>query len=256
MKSRTLPVKRKPVPKGVFRRLSAVTRSRKQRVAAATTPTEMEAEEAGSKVSSALVIIFMIHVVAIVLIFVHQKFLDGRTPEPAAAPAAAAAPSPAPAPSADEAPPRLTDGSRVYIVKRGDNYARIAAAEGVDEAELRAFNGDKSIRAGIFLNIPPKRIVAQEPPEVVSIRESTPSDIDRGLVEAVPVDVSSAPRAEPVRPAVDSAAPASARTYTVKPGDSVWRISQNFGVDQNALMKANGITDARKMKVGMTLRIP
>lgn len=255
MKFRTLPVKRKPVSKGVFRRLSAVTRSRKQRVAAAATPTELEAEDAGSKVSRALVIIFMIHVVAIVLIFVHQKFLDGRSPEPSAE---TAAPVAAPA-TPRENLPRLANGGRAYVVKTGDNYARIAAAEGVDEAELRAFNNNVDIEPKLLLNIPPKRIVAEEPPEVVSIRENIPSDVDRGLVEAVPVDVSSAPKAQLVRPAVAGTQPAAAssgRSYVVKPGDSIWRISQNFGVDQNALMKLNGIEDARKMKVGMTLRIP
>ena len=255
MKSRTLPVKRKPVSKGVFRRLSAVTRSRKQRVAAAATPTELEAEDAGSKVSRALVIIFMIHVVAIVLIFVHQKFLDGRTPERSAE---TAAPVAAPAPPRENLP-RLANGGRAYVVKTGDNYARIAAAEGVDEAELRAFNNNVDIEPKLLLNIPPKRIVAEEPPEVVSIRENVPSDVDRGLVEVVPVDVTSAPKAQLVRPAAAGTQPAavsSGRSYVVKPGDSIWRISQNFSVDQNALMKLNGIEDARKMKVGMTLRIP
>lgn len=262
MKSRTLPVKRKPVPKGVFRRLSAVTRGRKQRVAASATPAELEAEDAGSKVSRALTIIFMIHIVAIALIFVHQKFLDGRAPEPAAGPAVAVAePAPAPAPRREALPRVLSDGSRVHIVKAGENYARIAAAEGVDEAELRALNDNVDIKVGRLLNLPAKRIVAEEPPEVASIRANTPSDVDRGLVAAVPVDVAGAPKARLVRPNVPPAAatPAAAgsgRTYVVKPGDSVWRISQNFGVDQNDLMKANGISDARKMKVGMTLRIP
>lgn len=255
MKSRTLPVKRKPVPKGVFRRLSAVTRSRKQRVAAAATPTEMEAEDAGSKVSRALTIIFMIHIVAIALIFVHQKFLDGRAPEPAAEAAAESAVPPTAAPVPRENLPRLANGGRVYIVRSGDNYARIAAAEGVDEAELRTLNNNVDIVPKLILNLPPKRIVAEEPPEVVSIRENTPSDVDRGLVEVVPEPPRAAPAARLVRPNVESGA-ASGRTYVVKPGDSVWRISQNFGVDQNELMKANGIADARKMKVGMKLRIP
>ena len=42
----------------------------------------------------------------------------------------------------------------------------------------------------------------------------------------------------------------------VRPGDSVWRIANRFGVPQEDLMKANGIDDPRKMGVGMKLRIP
>ncbi len=80
MKLQTLPVKRRPVPKGIFRRLSAVTRSKKQRVAAAAAAPlpEMDVEDGGSKISRALTIIFLIHIVAIGLIVVHQRFLDGR----------------------------------------------------------------------------------------------------------------------------------------------------------------------------------
>ncbi len=83
MKPHTLPVKRRPAPKGLLKRLSAVTGNRKQRVAAAATAGEMETEDSSSKISRALTIIFLIHIVAIGLIFVHQKFLDGRSPEDA-----------------------------------------------------------------------------------------------------------------------------------------------------------------------------
>src|SRR6478609_7308982 len=82
MKLHSLPVKRRPVPKGIFKRLRAVTGNRKQRVAAtATGAPGMESEDSSSKISRALTIIFLIHIVAIGLIFVHQRFLDGRTPD-------------------------------------------------------------------------------------------------------------------------------------------------------------------------------
>ena len=50
MKLQTLPVKRRPVPKGVFKRLSAVTRKRKQRVAAAVPASDMDGDEGSSKI--------------------------------------------------------------------------------------------------------------------------------------------------------------------------------------------------------------
>lgn len=265
MKLQTLPVKRRPVPKGIFRRLSAVTRSKKQRVAAAAaTPLpEMDVEDGGSKISRALTIIFLIHIVAIGLIFVHQRFLDGRPSEntEAANPTVAA-----PAAAQTVELPRLSTGEKPYFVKAGDNYSRIAAAEGVDEGELSRVNGHVNIRPGLLLKIPPKRIVAEDPPEVTAIREQTPSDADRGLVEAV--DVTNAPKAQLVRPntartaapqtaAQTTQAPAlSGKSYVVQPGDSVWRIANRFKISQDNLMRANGISDARKMKTGMKLVIP
>jgi len=260
MKSQTLPVKRRPVPKGIFRRLSAVTRNRKQRVSAATAPSsDMDIDDGGSKISRALTIIFLIHIVAIALIFFHQRFLDGRPADQAAAPKTFVAPEPsatvAPAPPSRTDLPRLSSGEKPYIVRAGDNFARIAASEGVDEGDLRLLNKHVTIGPGLILKIPPKRIVAIDPPEVTAIREQAPSDGDRGLVEAV--DISSAPKAQLIRSTQnESSATATGSSYVVQAGDSVWRIANRFKVTQDALMKANGITDARKMKTGMKLVIP
>lgn len=265
MKPQTLPVKRRPVPKGILSRLSAVTqnRNRKQRVAAAATGGDLEVEDSGSKISRALTIIFLIHIVAIGLIFVHQRFLDGRSGENPATAKAEPAESPTTVKRADL--PRLTSGDKPYIVRSGDNYARIAAAEGVDEGSLRLLNKHVDIGPGLILRIPPKRIVAEDPPEVTAIREQSTSNHDRGLVEAVPVSVSNAPKAQLVRsklihetqaPPSGLAASASGKSYVVQPGDSIWRIANRFKISQDNLMRANGISDARKMKTGMKLVIP
>jgi LysM repeat protein len=259
MKPHTLPVKRRPAPKGMFKRLMAVTGNRKQRVAAAATA-EMEADEGGSKISRALTIIFLIHIVAIGLIFVHQTFLDGREPEVAASVEVKkqdSVPAVASAPRRTDLP-RLASGEKPYVVMQGDNYARIAAQAEVDEADLRLVNEHVEIVPGLLLKIPPKRIVAAEPPEVDAIRSQTLSDGDRGLVEALPVDVRNAPRAMLVKPNIPrgESAAATGKSYVVQNGDSIWRIANRFKVNQDALMKANGISDARKMKVGMSLVIP
>ncbi len=261
MKPHTLPVKRRPVTKGIFKRLKAVTGNRKQRVAAAAAA-EMETEEGGSKISRALTIIFLIHIVAIGLIFVHQTFLDGRTPgmaKPAAKEKQGVVPLVANVSRRMDLP-RLASGEKPYVVMQGDNYARIAAQAEVDEADLRLVNQHVEIVPGLLLKIPPKRIIAAEPPEVDAIRSQTPLDNERGLVEALPVDVSSAPRAQLVKPNVSlirsGQATSTVKSYVVQNGDSVWRIANRFKVNQDVLMKANGISDARKMKVGLSLVIP
>lgn len=257
MKPHSLPVRRKPAPKGIFKRLTAVTNQRKQRVAAAA---EMDDDDSSSKISRALTIIFLIHIVAIGLIFVHQKFLDGRTtgaPKEVAKTGAAIVAMPVRPASL----PKLSTGEKPYIVSQGDNYARIASQLGVDEGDLRLVNEHADISPGLILKIPPKRIVAQEPAEVVTIRRQQASEPDRGLVENI--DVADAPRAKLVRPntassfrATSTPSAASGKSYTVKSGDSIWRIANKFGVEQNALMKTNNITDPRKMKIGMSLVIP
>lgn len=274
MKSQTLPVKRRPVTKGILRRLSAVTGNRKQRVAAASPAVEMETEESGSKISRALTIIFLIHVVAIGLIFVHQRFLDGR---PVGSSASLSNEETGNEPAAVIVEPRkadlprLTSGEKPYIVKPGDNYSRIAAAAEVDESDLRLINQHVNIGPGLILKIPPKRIVAEEPPEVAAIRAQASSSLhDRELVDAV--DVSNAPKAQAVRlnpsrttpaatgdhptPSSGASATSSGKSYVVQPGDSIFRIASRFKVNQTALMRANSISDPKKMKTGMKLVIP
>ena len=249
MKPHTLPVKRRPVPKGIFKRLSAVTGNRKQRVAAAAA-SEMDGEDGSSKISRALTIIFLIHIVAIGLIFVHQKFLADRVPAAETETVPVAAPEPRRQDSR-----RLSSGEAGYIVKAGDNFARIAAAEGVDEAELKAANEDVEFKSGVILRLPPKRMAAVASAEPISDPVEAEPAPDSGLVPAIPVDVAGAPRAQLVRPNT-TAASASGDSYVVQSGDSIWRIANRFQVNQDALMKANNISDPRKMKVGMTLSIP
>jgi LysM repeat protein len=267
MKSKTLPVKRRPASKGIFRRLSAVTFNRKQRVSASATGAAMEADDGSSKISRALIIIFLIHIVAIGMIFIHQRFLNGRhaerpeTVQSSKEEVATAAPA---VPQLQNLP-RAASGEKPYIVRTGDDYARIAVTEGVDEGALRLINKHVSITPGLILKIPPKRMLADEPPVVTATRKPTPAEPETKLVDAVPVDVGGAPKARPVSiqatpdTTARTASPrveASGKSYVVQPGDSIWRIAHRFKISQDALMRANGISDPRKMKTGMKLVIP
>lgn len=269
MKFHTLPVKRVPQNKGILRRLSAVTGNRRQRVAAAATasPADLEADETGSKISRALTVIFLIHIVVIGLIFIHQKYMADRSPETGKSKAGPNVVAAVVAPARSELP-RLSSGEKPYIVQPGDNYGRIASELEVDEQDLRVLNKHVDISQGLILRIPSKRIVAEEPPEVTAIRARIPADEDSGLVEAV--DVADAPKARLVRPnapaetAPRSAADpralppvvASGKTHVVQQGESIFRLAGRYKVTQESLMRANNIADPKKMKVGMKLVIP
>ena len=253
MKSQTLPVKRRLAPKGIFKRLRAVTAgNRKQRVASAAMA-DGDLDDSSSKISRALTIIFLIHIAAIGLIFVHQKFLDGRSPADTQV-AKVVSPGVVGMPQRTESR-LLAAGEKFYAVKAGDNYARVAILHGVDEADLRTANAQKDIITGTMLRIPAKRVAVAES-AAVQVSPASPE-----MVDAVPVGSAPILRAKLVRPNTANTAQAAAvktsgKTYTVQNGDSVWRIANRFKVDQNLLMKVNGISDARKMKVGMSLKIP
>ena len=48
----------------------------------------------------------------------------------------------------------------------------------------------------------------------------------------------------------------SGKTYVVKKGDSPYTIADHFKVEVPALLKLNGIDDPKKLKLGQTLKIP
>lgn len=272
MKRQALPTKRQPAPQSLMKKLRAVTGRKKRQSVAATADPDDFVDDGSSKISRNLTVIFLVHIVAIVLWFTHEKFFAVADGAPVAA---AAANAPAAAPVA--APARLTSGEQGYVVRRGDNYSTIALGHGVTEAALREANGNRPVNSGTLLRIPPREIRAGLPPEVAAIDTNTAardaalagdgqppvatlvSPQDSGLVDAVPAGSAAPPRAQMVRPNTThpgATAAASGSTYVVQPGDTVWRISSRFNVSQDALMRANKITDPTKMRVGMTLVIP
>jgi LysM repeat protein len=272
----TLATKRLPVRKGVLKRLHAVTGGRKQRVAATANPADLDDGEAGRKITTGLIVIVAVHVVAIALFFIHHRFIEGRVPEVevVSQPAVVMTSSPRTASgvTVDDLP-RLAPGELSHRVEAGDTYAKIAFARGVEESALREANSNIALRPGISLRVPPKKITAVVPEEVTDLRANAPSS-DRGRVEPAPADVTNgAPKAKVVKPSALANTPAVAtanpvketekatpkpatRSYTVQQGDNLWKISKRLKVDQDKLMKANGIEDARKLRVGMTLVVP
>ena len=263
MKFQTLPVRRRPVSKGIFHRLSAVTRKR-QRVSASATMAGMEMEDGGSKISRALTIIFLIHIVAIALIFIHQRFLDGRQKESTRAVTREVA-TPAVVTKEVGAPtaPAAQNSGKSHVTKDGESYASIAAMHGVAEADLRQLNQDKAMRKGLILSIPVQKVeVAEVVSEAVAEPVAPTNDVvvatdatsDEGMVDAVPVDVSAAPKAKAI---VESeSAASSGKTHLVKKGDTITKIAKHYKVTQDALMSANSITDPTKLKAGANLVIP
>jgi LysM repeat protein len=54
----------------------------------------------------------------------------------------------------------------------------------------------------------------------------------------------------------EKTATAFSNNYTTKQGDTFWKIAQSHKTTPEAIMKANNIKDAKKLKPGMTLHVP
>ena len=255
MKDKKLQTKRQT--KTGFRKLHAkVTASsrRKQRVSASANPNMLDSDVPNASIGRALTIILMLHLVAIGVIYTGIKWNKGQFDDilPASARTQAAATN------VDLS--NVNAGLRTEFMLAGDTYEAFAARHQVDVQELRKVNNNTIPLAGKPLSLPAETIKVTSPAVVVALPVS-----DRPPLPATNtvVNVQSAaaereaPRAVIVTPDVAKAQlVAGAQTYKVQPGDSVWRISNKFKVSQDALMQLNGMSDARQLRSGVTLKIP
>jgi LysM repeat protein len=80
----------------------------------------------------------------------------------------------------------------------------------------------------------------------------TPAPSDIFAQTPVPTEVASpAPEAS-----VEATTPPGGTTYKVKAGDTMWAISQKYGITVAALKAANPTVDPTKMRIGSILNIP
>ncbi|MBR5877967.1 MAG: LysM peptidoglycan-binding domain-containing protein [Akkermansia sp.] len=150
-------------------------------------------------------------------------------PEPETKPAAPT-PAPTPAAAAPTAPGQ-------YVVRPGDTLSSIARRYRTSVSAIVAANGMASA------NVP------------LRINQSLRIPSGTATASPAPKPVATAPAAKPAPAPV---AAASGNSYTVKAGDTLYRISRQYGVSPTALMQANGLTPttANTIRVGTTLRIP
>jgi len=167
------------------------------------------------------------------------------------------------------AAPLVASDSKTHVAREGETFASIAALHGVGELDLRQMNEGKIIRKGLILNLPLKKaesaaMVSEAnaadtlTPTGEAVIANANAAADDGMVEAVPVDVSAAPKAKAIveEDAIAELAKASGKTHLVKKGDTITKIAKQYKITQDELMRANSITDPTKLKAGANLIIP
>ena len=288
MKFSDLSVKRRPAKKPVFRKLFANVRRKQQNVAVATPMPDTEGDVPNLGIARALVVILIIHVVAIAGIFAHSRWFEKDT---AVAKDAMVIEPVRPLRDAGESLPKIEKTDEPYQPKAGESYASIARDKGVTEQDLREANNNVEIRPSRILRIP-QRIEALEPEEIVRARNGNGNVVLETGADAMPNE-EAAPAPTPVAandirteaPMVETAAatngtvfkprvhretgaqpaaapvaqqglPAATRKYTVKSGDTFYKIAKTYKTTPDVVMKTNGISDPRKLKVGMQLMVP
>jgi LysM repeat protein len=213
------------------------------------------------KVSKVVLIVVALHVLVIGGIFVFEGCSRAKSNVPAmaenetpanpaegmtpAAPDYSAIPSPqgpsaavntltpaAPVTPVETAAP--APAARTHVVKKGDSLWKIAKLENVSVGELARANKlskTSTLKIGQKLTIP---VSKSETPTVAA-------------ATVAPISTDSA------APAV--AADVSGANYTVKSGDSLWKIARRQSVTVAAIKQANNLS-SDSLKIGQKLRIP
>jgi LysM repeat protein len=250
-----------------FSKLSAVLTPRPRKKLQATAARaarrpmdDYDEEEPTTNLSSAFVVVLILHVVAVGGIYAFNSIKASRKGhEPLVASSEQVAPTPQKSPTqnnattnasatahqaapathpAETAPvPAIMPGKPAtghqYTVKAGDNLTKLAFAYGVTPAQIMDANHLKEgavLHQGQTLTIPAAKI-ADKPAEEHKT-DTTPRQADVPSTTTTP------------------------GFYTVKKGDTPTSIARSHGLSVEELLKANKITDPKKLQVGQTLKVP
>lgn len=129
-------------------------------------------------------------------------------------------------------------GECTYVVQAGDNLFRIATNNNVSLDEMRNANPELVGEAPIL-----------QPGQVLKV----PGCVPAGGAAATP---GSAATAAPSLPTATSAGSTGGTTYTVRSGDTLFSIAQQFGTTAQAIISANNLTNPDRLSVGQQLIIP
>lgn len=138
---------------------------------------------------------------------------------------------------ADPVEPASSSLSGFHRVRRGETLTVLAEEYGVTVSQLRAWNAlgaDEGIRAGQRVRVAPPKATPPAPRRTSTVRVATSGS----------------------NPPTAAAPTSTARTHTVRRGETLTALAKRYGVSVQALRDANGLTNRDGLRAGATIRIP
>jgi LysM repeat protein len=142
--------------------------------------------------------------------------------------------------------PSATASEKTYMVRAGDTMTRIASSLGVaipDLEKVNGLSGNAILQVGQILKVP-EHVITQAAGDAAA----DTAKLSGGGRDPIPTNASNAVA---VPPAVGSVS-----MYTVVKGDNPYKIAKKFKISPEEVMKANGITDPKKIQIGQQLKVP
>ena len=255
----------------IFKKTTPATRPPARRVPArkilraraATSSSEVEDYEGEPtmKLSHAFMVVLLLHIIAVAGIYGFSQLQKKNTPAETPHPAATA--SQAPPPPAATEKPKVEKFQHSYTVVAGDTLKKIASKTGTSIEHLEKMNAletNSVIRVGQVLTYETK---SPEPP--IAAPQQAPANSEKAAPVAAKEPAKEKPKTVETAAAQKTAKPDSSpasstketgKTYVVAKGDNPYSLAKKFNVTPAALMKANGIEDAKKLQIGQRISIP
>lgn len=152
-------------------------------------------------------------------------------------------------------PPAPTARERKIVAKKGDTVAKVASRAGVSIEELCTFNDlprTARLKKGQVLVVPSRLPGSKAAPAPASVVASTATKRE-GEIRALPARVDiPASGFETVPVSRPDPAAATVR-YTVRPGDTLYRIATRFSITVDELASLNRIRISGTLRVGQSL---
>ena len=159
--------------------------------------------------------------------------------------------------------PSLPESGNYYVVQNGDSLWKIANKYGITVNELKSLNGltSNNLTVGQILEVPSSSNTSET--YTVKAGDSLWKIANQfGLTVAelknlngLNSDNLSIGQVLKVSNSNDSSNNNSDNTYTVKSGDSLWKIANQYGVTVNELKGLNNLTND-SLSIGQVLKIP
>ena len=148
------------------------------------------------------------------------------------------------APTASATTPVSATAARTYVVKKGDSLWKISKLEGISVGELTRANSltkTSTLKVGQKLTVP-------------AMAKAEKTNVATASVVPTPADATTP---SPTMSAATTAATTDAGggSYTVKSGDSLWKIARLQNVSVAAIKQANNLS-SDSLKVGQKLHVP
>ena len=210
-------------------------------------------EEPKTNLSSAFIVVLILHVVAVGGIYTFNSIRASRPQKRTTTAASVAAPvappltpkaAPAPEVVAPKSAPAPVSKTNVYHVQSGDTLTKIGILHNVSVTDLEEINGIKTgsvLRAGQVITIPAVKS-APKPAATAVVQDSRKAAFLSTKAETAPT--------------VAATASVTTRPYTVVKGDTPTSIAKKFGTTSTDLLKLNKMDDPKKMQIGQTLKVP